>query len=158
MKIGLAFLLSLGLLHGAEPTPVAVAPGAKKVFVLPIREMISPPLAYLVRRGVKEAMEANADLLVIDMDTNGGYVSVTEEIIDILDKFKGQTVTYVNRKAFSAGAYISFATQKIYMAPQGVIGAAAPVAAAPGGGTQPLPDTVEVKEASALSSLVRANA
>src|SRR5438270_8210518 len=99
--------------------------GQRRVYVLPIRDDIMPPLVFLVRRGVKEAMEAKADLLVLDMDTNGGRVDVTLNIIEILNKFKGQTVTYVDRKAFSAGAYISFATQKIFMAPQSVIGAAA---------------------------------
>ena len=94
--------------------------GQRKVYVLPVRDDIMPPLVYLVRRGVKEAMEAKADLLVLDMDTNGGRVDVTEEIIGILNNFKGQTATFVNKKAFSAGAFISFATQKIFMAPLSV--------------------------------------
>ena len=92
-----------------------------------------PPLVYVVRRGVKEAMEANADALILDMNTDGGRVDVTEEIIQIISKFKGTTVTYVNDRAFSAGAFISVATQKIYMAPQSVIGAAAPIMMSPGG-------------------------
>ena len=104
-------------------------------------------------------MQANADVLVIHMDTNGGRVDVTEEIIEIINQFKGRTVTYVNRKAFSAGAFISFATQKIYMAPQSVIGAAAPIMMSPGGaGAEALPDTMEAKMSSAVSALVRANA
>src|SRR5207248_49311 len=107
--------------------------GQRKVYVLPVRDDIMPPLVYLVRRGVKEAMEAKADLLVLDMDTNGGRVDVTEEIIGILNNFKGQTATFVNKKAFSAGAFISVATQKIFMAPLSVIGAAAPIMMVPGG-------------------------
>src|SRR2546423_12756026 len=77
--------------------------GQKKVYVLPVRDDIMPPLVYLVRRGVKQAMEAKADLLVLDMDTNGGRVDTTREIISILNQFKGDTVTYVNKDAFSAG-------------------------------------------------------
>jgi membrane-bound serine protease (ClpP class) len=127
-----------------------------KVYVLPIREDIMPPLVYLVRRAVKEAMEAHADLLVLDMDTNGGRVDVTEEIIQILNQFKGRTLTYVDHKAFSAGAFISVATQEIYMAPQSVIGAAAPIMLSPGGtGVEKTPDTVEVKITSGISALVR---
>src|SRR5688572_11736925 len=130
-----------------------------KVYILPIRDDIMPPLVYLVRRAVKEAMDADADMIVLDMDTNGGRVDTTEEIIQIINQFKGPTVTYVNQKAFSAGAFISFATQKIYMAPQSVIGAAAPIMMSPGGsGAEALPDTMEVKMTSALSALVRANA
>jgi membrane-bound serine protease (ClpP class) len=144
------------LAAGTEPAPVAHS-SVKKVFVLPVREDIMPPLVYMVRRGVKDAMEANADLLVVDMETNGGRVDTTEEIIRILGQFKGRTVTFVNRKAFSAGAFISFATQKIYMAPQSVIGAAAPIMLSPGGtGVETMPDTMEVKTTSAISALVRA--
>jgi len=93
----------------------------KSVFVLPVRDEIGPPMVYLVRRGVKQAMDAKAELVVLDMETNGGRVDSMMEIIKILNNFKGQTVTYVNDKAFSAGALISFATQKIYMAPGAVI-------------------------------------
>ncbi|MEO5802082.1 MAG: NfeD family protein [Verrucomicrobiota bacterium] len=159
MKRCWVFLCCLaGLLSTENPLPAAENT-AKKIYVIPVRDDIMPPLVYLVRRGVKEAMEAKADLLIIDMDTNGGRVDVTEELIEILNQFKGETVTYVNRKAFSAGAFISFATQKIYMAPQSVIGAAAPIMVSPGGsGAEALPDTMEVKMTSALSALVRANA
>jgi len=132
--------------------------GTKKVYVLPIRQDIAPTLVYLVRRGVKEAMEAKADLLVIDMDTHGGSVKSMIEIMEIIDKFGGQTVTYVNSKAFSAGALMSFGTSKIYMAPQAVIGAAAPVVASPDGGAQAMPNTMEVKSASAISATVRTQA
>jgi membrane-bound serine protease (ClpP class) len=156
MKVWLVLIFSLTLAAAVERVPEAGAPSRKKVFVLPIRDEISSPMVYLVRRGVKEAMEARADLLVVDMDTNGGRVDATEEIMEVLNRFKGQTVTYVNRKAFSAGAFISVATQKIYMAPQSVIGAAAPILLAPGGaGVEQMPNTMEVKTTSALSALVR---
>ena len=136
----------------------SASPDQKKVYVLPIRDDIMPPLVYLVRRGVKEAMEARADLLVLDMDTNGGRVDVTEEIIEILNNFKGQTATFVNKKAFSAGAFISIATQKIFMAPQSVIGAAAPILMMPGGPPQDMPETMQAKMNSALRALVRTSA
>jgi len=141
------------------PACAADVPAPKKVFIIPIREDIDQPLVFLVRRGVKAAMEAKADALILDMETNGGRVDTTEELIKVLGQFKGATVTYVNQKAFSAGAFIAFATQKIYMAPQSVIGAAAPILMAPGGaGIENMPDTMEVKTVSAISALVRANA
>ncbi len=157
MKRWLVFLLCLaGMVPINSP---ALERTAKKVYVIPIRNDIMPPLVYLVRRGVKQAMAEKADALILDMDTNGGRLDTTEEILDIIDQFKGETITYVNRKAFSAGAIIAFDTQKIYMAPQSVIGAAAPVGLAPGGGgIESLPDTVEAKESSAFSALVRRNA
>src|SRR6266496_2597860 len=132
MRAGLVFAFLLGcLLMPASSSPEAPA-ASKTAFVLPIREDIMPPLVYLVRRGVKEAMQAKADLLVLDMKTNGGRVDTTRKIIEILGQFKGDTITYVNNDAFSAGAFISVSTRKIYMAPGSVIGAAAPIVLSPG--------------------------
>ena len=163
------FRLTLSLLLGAllptvpraesaatDPPP---APRSGDVYILPIRENIMPPLVYLVRRGVKEAMEARAEALVLDMNTDGGRVDVTEEIIGIIARFKGPTFTYVNDRAFSAGAFIAVATQKIFMAPQSVIGAAAPLMMSPTGmGAEKMPDTVEAKMTSAVRALVRTQA
>jgi membrane-bound serine protease (ClpP class) len=165
MKIRLVVLLGcLACLAGENNLPaLEVSPrqeaSARKVYIIPIREDIMPPLVYLVRRGVKEAMSAKADLLVLDMETNGGRVDTTEEIIQILNQFKGETATFVNTKAFSAGAFISVATQKIFMTPGSVIGAAAPIILSPGGGgVENAPETYEVKMTSAVSALVRASA
>lgn len=126
------------------------------IYVIPIREDIMPPLTYLVRRGVKEAIREGADFLVLDMETNGGRVDITTDIIEILEQFPGKTATYVNKKAFSAGAFISVATQKIFMAPGSVIGAAAPIMVGPGSGPQEMPNTMEVKMTSAISAMIRA--
>lgn len=158
MRKWLPLVLCLLALLGLRSDSLA-ADTPRRVFIIPIRDDIMPPLVYVVRRGVKEAMEAHADLIIIDMDTHGGRTDSMVEIIGIINQFKGQTVTYVNTKAFSAGALISFATQKIYMAPQSVIGAAAVVQMAPGGsGIQDLPSTVEIKMTSAYSALIRTEA
>lgn len=159
MRIWMALFFSVGILRGADKLAPEAAPPPARVYILPIRDDIMTPMVYLVRRGVKEAMNAQADLLLIDMDTHGGRVDSTEQIIEILSKFKGQTATYVNHKAFSAGAFISVATQKIFMAPQSVIGAAAPILMSPGGGgVEKMPETVEAKMTSALRALVRTSA
>ena len=154
-------LLFLGCLTCWLPESVRAARtnSELKVVVLPIRDEIMPPLVYLVRRGVKQAIKEKADVLVLDMSTDGGRMDVTGEIVSILGQFKGETITFVNRKAFSAGAFIAVATQKIYMAPQSVIGAAAPIMMSPGAtGVEKLPDTVEAKMNSAVRALVRTSA
>lgn len=161
MKLWLSVLVTVLILPWLGEAGEADTPARTggKVYVLPIRDDIMPPLIYLVRRGVKEAMEAKADLLVLDMETNGGRVDSTERIISILAQFKGETVTYVNRNAYSAGAFIAVATQRIFMAPESVIGAAAPIMLSPGGtGAEAMPDTMEVKMTSAVSAKIRAQA
>ena len=137
------------------PALPIVAAEPATVCIIPIREDIMPPLVYLVRRGVKEAMEAKADAIILDMDTNGGRVDCTEEILQILGKFPGLTATYVNTKAFSAGSFISVGTKKIYMAPESVIGAATPIIVAPGGGVEKMSESFEAKMTSGVKALVR---
>ena len=148
--LSLLGIVLLGNVEGAQAT--------RTVCIIPIREDIATPVTYLVRRGVKMAMEEKADAIILDMETNGGRLDSTEEIIKALDRFPGLTVTYVNRKAFSAGAFISVATQKIYMAPQSVIGAAAPMMMGPGGGVEAMPEAVEAKMTSGVRALVRTSA
>ncbi len=145
-----------GELSEDDASPVSEKAASNLIYVIPIRDDITPPLTYLVRRGVKEAIREGAELLVLDMETNGGRVDVTTEIIEILEQFPGKTATFVNKKAFSAGAFISVATQKIYMAPGSVIGAAAPIMVSPGSGAQEMPNTMEVKMTSAISAMIRA--
>ena len=145
-------------LEAPDDAPLGQAAAQKKVYVVPVREDIMPPILYVIRRGVKEAMAAEADCLILDMETNGGRVDITEEIFDIIGKFPGLTVTYVNKDAYSAGAFIAVATQKIYMAPQSVIGAAAPIMMSPTGGVSEMPSTMEVKMNSAIRAKIRTQA
>lgn len=142
--------------EAGEGTGRSASPG--KAYVIPIQEDINPPLVYIIRRGVKEAMEAGATAIVLDMNTHGGRLDVTEEIIGILSRFKGRTITFVNDKAFSAGAFIAVATQEIYMAEEAVIGAATPIMLVPGGGPVELPESVEAKMTSGVKALIRAKA
>ena len=145
-------------LEAPDDAPLGQAAAQKKVYVVPVREDIMPPILYVIRRGVKEAMAAEADCLIFDMETNGGRVDITEEIFDIIGKFPGLTVTYVNKDAYSAGAFIAGATQKIYMAEESVIGAAAPIMMSPTGGVSEMPSTMEVKMNSAIRAKIRTQA
>lgn len=110
--------------------PAAEAGSAKRrVVVIPVREQVDSPLLFIIRRGLKEAIEAKADAVVLDMKTPGGALDVTFEIMEALGKFPGETITFVDDQAISAGAFISATTNEIWFSPRGKIGAAAPVAA-----------------------------
>ena len=128
----LLVLLALpALLATEEPAlPVPEVPPAKgpvTVMVIPVRQEIAKPVLYVLRRGLKEAIDRKADVVVLDMKTPGGALDVTFEIMEALDKFPGRTITFVNTEAISAGAFISAVTDDIFFTPDGVIGAAAPV-------------------------------
>ncbi len=112
-------------LSSAAPDPAA---GKPTIYVIPIHDQIGQPTLYIVRAGVKEAIEAGAEHVLLDMNTPGGALDATLEIMRILnERFEGRTATFINDEAISAGALIAAATDEIYFAPGGVIGAAAPV-------------------------------
>lgn len=123
---GVLGLLSTGLLPADQSVSQATL---AKVVVIPLREPIAKPELYILRRALKEAIEQEVDTVVLDMETPGGSLDVTFEMLQALGKFSGKTVTYINREAISAGALISAGTDEIYFSPDGIIGAAAPVLA-----------------------------
>lgn len=116
-----------------KPAAVTAAAGPAdartRVVVIPVREQVDSPLLFIIRRGLKQAIEDKAGVVVLDMKTPGGALDVTFEIMEALAKFPGQTITFINPEAISAGAFISATTEEIWFAPGGVIGAAAPVLA-----------------------------
>ncbi len=157
----LALLVTTGALRAAEPVAVAeavpevvaeVAAARKQVVVIPVRDQIAQPVLYIIRRGLKEAIAQKADLVILDMKTPGGALDVTFEIMEALDKFPGQTITYVNSEAISAGAFISAVTDEIHFSPDGVIGAAAPVLSTGG----EIDKSMKLKIVSYLKARVRA--
>ena len=127
----------------AEPGPV---------IVVPIRTEISSAQFFFLRRALKDAERRHASAIVLDMDTYGGDVKSAIDSMDALLKTKVPTFTFINDKAISAGSMIALATQKIYMTPTAVIGAAAPVMA----GGEDLSKTMADKTVSMLSAKVRA--
>ncbi len=122
------------------------------VYVIPIEGVISKPIHFILRRSLKEAINNDIDVFVLDMNTPGGRVDITLEIMDMLDRFEGDTITYVNVDATSAGAFIAASTKDIYFAPKGQIGAAAPIMA----GGQEIPETAKLKVMSHLRAKIRA--
>lgn len=136
--------------HADEPAP-APAAGPAKVVVIPIREQIAPPELYILRRGLKEAIDNGVQTIVLDMNTPGGRIDVTFEMLKALEKFPGRTITFINSDAISAGALISAGTDEIYFSPDGVIGAAAPV----GADGADIDETMRAKVVSYLKARVR---
>ena len=155
-----AFLLFTGLCLTATadepasssevlPTAANSGDGVVDVYVIPITDAISKPNLYILRRGLKEAIENDVEMVLLDMDTPGGRVDITIEMMEILAKFDGITATYVNVDAISAGSFIAAATQEIYFAPQGKIGSSAVIQ----GTGQDVPEAMRMK----IESYLRAN-
>lgn len=125
LSLNLIFCLIVLTGFAEEPELSSTETGTVDVYVIPITEAISTPNLYILRRGLKEAIANDVDMVVLNMDTPGGRLDITLEMMEMLDRFEGITATYVNDDAISAGSFIAAATQEIYFAPQGKMGASA---------------------------------
>lgn len=136
---------------GVEAAPRRSVPAGEvvDVYVIPITEAIGKPNLFILRRGLKEAIANDVGMVLLEMDTPGGRVDITIEMMEMLNRFEGITATYVNNDAISAGSFIAAATQEIYLAPDGKIGASAVIM----GGGQDVPETARMK----IESYLRAN-
>lgn len=111
--------------------PLADAPRERQAVVLTLDGAVSPATADYLIRGMQEAAERNAGLVVIRMDTPGGLVTSTREIVNAILASPVPVAVHVapsGARAASAGTYITYAAHVAAMAPGTTIGAATPVA------------------------------
>lgn len=125
--------------------------GVVDVHVVPIEGPISKPNLFILRRALKEAISNKVEMVILDMDTPGGRVDICLEMMEMLDRFEGLTATYVNEDAISAGSFIAAATEEIYFAPRGTIGASAVIQ----GTGEDVPETARLKIESYLRAKIR---
>ncbi|MBD7943833.1 nodulation protein NfeD [Psychrobacillus sp. FSL K6-2684] len=95
------------------------------VYKVPIYEEVEDGLYAFLKRSIKEAEEAEADAIIFDINTPGGFVDSAEKIVNLLDSTPIRKIAYINSQALSAGAYLALHTDEIYMSPNGSMGAAA---------------------------------
>ncbi|MCA9498698.1 MAG: nodulation protein NfeD [Nitrospirales bacterium] len=135
--------------------PLLANPSQLVVFVAPIEGVIDLGLAPFVQRVLDEATAAGAKAVILEINTFGGRVDAAVVIRDALLDSKLLTVAFINKRAISAGALISLASEKIAMADGSTIGAATPVQIGlPGTPAQP----VEEKTVSYMRKEFRATA
>ena len=120
------FLIAIAGTLGAIAVPGTVQ-NESTVYRVPVTGEIELGLAPYIQRAVKEAAEVGAAALILDIDTPGGRVDAAEIISDALTDSEVPVYSLVNRRAYSAGALIALSTDRIYMRPASVIGAATPV-------------------------------
>ena len=97
------------------------------VYRINIDDDINPSVTRLVRRGIEEANNRDADYLFIELETYGGLVIDADDIRTDLLNCPIPVLIYIQNNAASAGALISLACDSIYMNPSATIGAAAVV-------------------------------
>lgn len=143
----------------AFPTGFQVVPAgrqANSVAIIPIHGPIDGLTTRSLERRLEQAQEDGVEAVVLEIDTPGGDLQATFEILDLIrTKAPPNTVAWIRPRAFSAGTIIALATREIVTTPNGVFGDAAPIQAIPFAGLQQLPAAERAKiEAPLLSELV----
>ncbi|MCP4359193.1 MAG: nodulation protein NfeD [Chloroflexi bacterium] len=100
------------------------------VLVLEIDGPVTPAMADYFQRGIREAENRSANALVIQLNTPGGALDTTLDIVQSFRNADVPIIVYVTpsgAQAASAGSIITAAAHASGMAPQTVIGAASPI-------------------------------
>ncbi len=126
----------------AAPRTLAQPMAAGPVLVVRLDSVIGPPATHHVENAIDAAVERNAEVLILEINTPGGLETSMRDIIEAILRSPAPVVGYVSPsggRAASAGAFILYATHIAAMAPGTNVGAATPVDL--GGEAAPAPDS-----------------
>ena len=132
-------LVFFAVLIAGALLPIAVRADTANIKVLHVEGTIEPIVADYIERGIDEAEEENATACIIELDTPGGLLGATEEIVQKIMNADVPIIVYVSPKgswAASAGTFITVSAHIAAMTPGSTIGAAHPVA----GGGEEIPE------------------
>jgi len=134
---------------------LTVGAQAQTVLQVDLDRAIHPLSAEIVREAVAEAEQRDAAAVLIRIDTPGGLLSATEDIIETIVESETPVIAYVapsGGKAASAGFLILISADVAAMAPGTRTGAASPV---PLGGGE-MDETMRAKVENDAAASVRA--
>jgi len=105
-----------------------------ELVLIEINGMINPATLDYIRTGIEESKRRSVEALIILLDTPGGLLNSTKEIVKLILNSPIPVVVYVSPKgasATSAGVFITLSANIAAMAPGTSIGAAHPVSISP---------------------------
>lgn len=135
----------------------SVTVNAAQVGLIKINGAIGPATASYIARAVNIAAEQHDECLIIELDTPGGLLESTKQIVQTFYTAKVPTVVYVSPSAAtagSAGVFITLAADVAVMAPHSSIGAAHPVELGASGSVEKTDDVMKQKLENYASSFI----
>jgi membrane-bound serine protease (ClpP class) len=124
-----------------------------------IKGTIGPATASYIARALDLSAKRGDCCLIIDLDTPGGLLDSTKDIVQTFYGSQIPVVVYVSPSgahAGSAGCFITLAADVAAMAPHTTIGAAHPVIMGEGGGSEKQDEVMKKKLESLASSDIEA--
>ncbi|MEM0377327.1 MAG: NfeD family protein [Thermofilum sp.] len=115
-KLLVALLTAIAILAAAQPP---------RVVVVRLDGAVDEGMVYLIRRA---AAEAERGVLVVELDSYGGYLQSADRAVAEIVACNCRVVAWVppGGKATSAATIIALAAEKLYIAPGAVLGAVKP--------------------------------
>ncbi len=132
----------------------SVSAEGPSVLVIEVDGNIEPLTAGRIARGIDEARDSGTSLIVIQLDTPGGLLESTREIVEEILASDTPVAVFVGpagARAASAGTFIAAAANVAVMAPGTTIGAASPVTSTGGD----IPPTLSRKISAETSAFIR---
>jgi membrane-bound serine protease (ClpP class) len=130
--------VALALFGAAGPhAPAQQKAASSPTVVLQLDGAIQPASLHYLQRGLREARERHAALVVFELDTPGGLLVSLREMTQAIAESPVAVAVYVTpagARAASAGFYVLLSADVAAMAPGTNTGAAHPVALGQGGG------------------------
>ena len=144
---------AVGAASGMPAAPGVVSPQTERPFVLVLtfRGAVTPVLRQYLSAAIEDAQVEGAEAVILRLDTPGGSVNVTKQIVQEMLASPVPVVVYVApsaAQAGSAGTFITLAGHVAAMAPGSSIGAASPV----GGQGEEIGETMQAKVVNILSA------
>ncbi|PZC47515.1 MAG: membrane-bound serine protease (ClpP class) [Chloroflexi bacterium] len=152
LRIAILLTSMLALLAGMAGVVRGQSNG--EVFVAEVDGIISSATQKFFTRLFDVAEKDSAALVVVMLDTPGGELSATREIVEVLLESNVPSAVYVSprgARAGSAGTFITAAANFAVMAPGTNIGAATPIS----GTGDDLPETLAHKVTNDAAALIR---
>ncbi len=115
----------------------ALPAAAAHVNVIRVAGSINPASSDYIQNAIEASEADGATALLIELDTPGGLLASTKDIIQAILNARVPVIVFVSPRgawAASAGTFITLAAHVAAMAPGTSIGAASPVSAGGGGG------------------------
>jgi membrane-bound serine protease (ClpP class) len=113
-----------------KTTVSPTAPSRQIVYLISVDAAITPVVAEYIDKSIDNASRANAEAIIIELDTPGGLVDSMRDIVKKMMAADVPVIVYVGpsgARAASAGVFITLAANIAAMAPTTHIGAAHPV-------------------------------